>query len=134
MFHQLKRKLLSTTMPLKIMTLRNVPEDELHEIRDLLTRNGISFYETPAGNWGISSPAIWLENENQQQLAQQIIADYQKQRQIAAKHDYQRLKEQGEHKTLKDSFSENPLRFVFYVLVILGLIYISTKPFVTFID
>ena len=47
-------------MALLLFRLRNVPDDEADEVRHLLNENSIEFYETSAGNWGISMPAIWL--------------------------------------------------------------------------
>ena len=37
-----------------LFRLRNVPDDEAEEVRQLLEEHGIETYETDAGNWGIS--------------------------------------------------------------------------------
>jgi hypothetical protein len=44
-----------------------VPDDEAHEIRELLIDNDIDFYETSVGVFGISMPGLWLKNEEQLQ-------------------------------------------------------------------
>ena len=41
-----------------LFRLRNVPDDEADEVRELLTQHSIEFYETGAGNWGISMPRV----------------------------------------------------------------------------
>ena len=41
-----------------LFRLRHVPEDEAEEVRALLEQNSIEFFETFAGNWGISLPAL----------------------------------------------------------------------------
>jgi len=56
-----------------LFSLRNVPYDEAEEIRQLLTSSEVEFYETPAGKWGISSPAIWLQDKNELQRAKSLI-------------------------------------------------------------
>jgi len=53
-------------MAVQLFKLKGVPEDEAEDIRNLLTNHYIDHYETPAGNWGISMPAIWLNKESLQ--------------------------------------------------------------------
>ena len=43
--------------------MRHVPEDEAQEVRELLASNKIEFFETFAGNWGVSMPALWLKKK-----------------------------------------------------------------------
>jgi len=117
-------------MALRIFNLRNVPDDEAEDVRELLQEDNIDFYETPSGNWGISVPAFWVRDDNQAPRAKSLIAAYQKERQIKAKVDYAKQKEVGEQRTLLDSVKENPLRFIVYMIIICGLLYISTMPFI----
>ena len=79
-----------------LFSLRHVPDDETADIRELLEENHIDFYETNAGNWGISMPAIWLRDEQQHEQARLLIDDYQKERQIVIREEYARMKESGE--------------------------------------
>ena len=44
-----------------LFKMRHVPEDEAQEVRELLASNKIEFFETFAGNWGVSMPALWLK-------------------------------------------------------------------------
>jgi len=119
-------------MAVKLFTLRNVLEDEAEEIRALLEQNSIDFYETPAGNWGMSLPAIWLNDEALFDKATLLIDEYQKARSIRVRAEFDALKKAGKHKTLVDGFKENPVRLIAYLFVILVLIYISTIPYIDF--
>ncbi len=117
-------------MAIRIFNLRGVPDDEAEDIRDLLQQDNIDFYETPAGNWGMSVPSLWLNDESFAPRARALIHAYQKERQLKAKADYAQQKLAGEHRTHVDSIRENPLRFVIYMIIICVLLYISTIPFI----
>jgi hypothetical protein len=118
-------------MSKQIFRLRNVPEDEAEEIRQLLREHGIDFYETPAGNWGISMPALWLndENEHRAEEAKGLIEQYQEERVLRIRREYEELKQQGNHRKLRDVFRERPFEFIFYLLIVALILYLSTKPF-----
>jgi hypothetical protein len=116
-------------MSVLLFKLRNVPEDEANDIRELLKSNNLDFYETSEGNWGISTPAIWLKNRDNLERARALIDAYQQERSIKQRQAYSQLKNSGEHKTLLDVFKENPIRFIAYILIVLVILYFSTKPF-----
>jgi hypothetical protein len=118
-------------MSKQIFRLRNVPDDEAEEIRLLLREHGIEFYETPGGNWGISMPALWLndENEHRAEEAKGLIEQYQEERAVRIRREYEELKQQGKHRRLSDAFRERPLEFIFYLLIVALILYLSTKPF-----
>ena len=56
-----------------LFKLRNVPEDEADDVRNLLTTHQIDFYETSAGNWGISLSAIWITHDEQFDEAKRLF-------------------------------------------------------------
>ena len=114
-------------MPSLIFKLRNVPDDEADDVRELLTENGIVFYETSAGNWGASMPAIWVEDDDQAAPAKDLIDDYQQQRCQQARADYQQQKLAGQHKTFLDTFIKAPLQTLFYFAAIALVLYLSAK-------
>ena len=89
-------------MPVKLFSLRGVPEDEAEDIRQLLRNNDVDYYETPAGNWGISMPALWLRDESQLTTAKSLVDDYQQQRLQNARADYEQQKREGTHRTFFD--------------------------------
>ena len=116
-------------MAVQLFRLRGVPDDEAEDIRELLACNEIDFYETPAGNWGISMPALWLNDETQLAKAQRLIERYEDGRAARLREEYDRLKEEGKNKTIIDAIKEHPIRFVVYLAIIAAVIYFSTKPF-----
>jgi len=120
-------------MPVKLFSLKNVLDEEANEIRELLAQNSIDFYETPAGNWGVSLPAIWLKDEELLETAKYLIEKYQQERLIKVKVEFENQKREGKSRTIIDSFKDNPQRMIVYLLIVLGLIYISTKPFIDFV-
>ncbi|GMR08829.1 MAG: DUF6164 family protein [Gammaproteobacteria bacterium] len=119
-------------MPRQIFRLRGVPDDEATEIRALLTENEIEYYETDAGNWGISMPAIWLRDEQQYQQARALIDKYQQHRQVRIHGEYDQLQKEGNNRSIVDSVIENPVRFIVYLIIILVIVYFSIKPFTSF--
>jgi hypothetical protein len=110
-----------------LFRLRGVPDDEAEEVRTLLTDHQIDFYETFAGNWGVSLPAIWVRDETQFIEARALLDAYQAARSARVREEYARLKKEGKHKTIIDSFRENPLGFIAYVFIVIALLYISFK-------
>lgn len=112
-----------------LFKLNNVPDDEADEVRALLDHAEIEFYETSSGNWGLSFAAIWLVNEQQLELARQLIDDYQQQRfQTAAKHR-QDLKLAGQHTTHWQAFKQSPVKIPAVIIFVLAILYFSIAPF-----
>jgi hypothetical protein len=119
-------------MPVQLFRLRGVPDDEAEEIRELLSTNEIDYYETPAGNWGISMPAIWLNDESQLHRAQLLIEKYQGERLARVRDEYERFNREGKNKSIIDVIKQNPVRFMVYLAAIIAVIYLSTVPFIDF--
>lgn len=115
-----------------LFRMRNVPEDEAHEVRELLEKHEIEYFETFGGNWGISLPAIWLKKADQFEMARQLLDEYQHDRSIRLRTEYQLSKERGESKTLWHSFRESPLQFIVYFSMIALVLYVSTQFFLSF--
>jgi hypothetical protein len=116
-------------MAVKLFAMNGVPDDEAEEIRELLASNGVDFYETSAGNWGISVAAIWLRDESQHQQARSLIEEYQRERLTRVREEYAHMRREGKHRTVIDVIRENPVRFIVYLAVIAAVAYLSTKPF-----
>lgn len=110
-----------------LFKLRGVPDDEADEIRALLTEKQIEYYETSAGNWGISLPAIWLQDDSRYLEVKELLEAYQVARTERIRTEYARLKQAGKQKTMKDSFLENPLAFIGYVFIVIVLLYLPFK-------
>ena len=114
-------------MSVLLFPLRGVPEDEAQEVREILSDHTINFYETSAGNWGLSNPALWLVDPAQLPEAKNLIAEYQQQRQAASRAEYQRLVEEGKNQTMLSSLKEHPIRFIIYFALIFFVLYISVR-------
>lgn len=110
-----------------LFSLRGVPEDEAEEIKNLLTDNSINYYETSAGNWGISMPALWIKNEEQLAEAGKLLTDYHLQRAITQRSLYEQLKKEGKHKSFWDIFIANPMQFFIYIIAIFFVLYACIK-------
>lgn len=110
-----------------LFKLRNVPDDEAGEVRELLTNHHIDYYETSAGNWGVSMPALWVKDDNQFRQAKELLDAYQEARSIRIREVYARLKREGKNKTVLDSMKENPVLFIAYILIVLALLYLPFK-------
>ena len=85
-----------------LFRLRNVPEDEAEDVRNLLEEHQFDYYETNPGNWGISMPAIWLRNKEDYPRAKELLDIYQQERVIRVRQEYQQLKEAGQVTTMLD--------------------------------
>lgn len=118
-------------MPALLFPLRSVPDDEANEVRTLLADNDIDFYETSAGNWGISTGGIWLPDERQLQQAKELISAYQAERGVQQREAYEQLKREGKHRTFWALLWEEPLKVIAYIGIVLVIIYFSTKPFLS---
>lgn len=118
-------------MGTQLMKLRNVPDDEAHEIRALLHENDIDFYETSPGLLGFSTPAIWLKEPEQLDQAKQLLQTYQEQRCRQARESYAQQIASGQQRTFASMAKENPIRFLGYLALIALILYFSIKPFIT---
>ena len=119
-------------MPVRLFNLRNVPEDEASEVRQLLTENGIDFYETHASGWGISAPAFWLHDDVQQEQAEGLIEAYQQKRAEDARATYAALRREGRAPTWAGNIVRHPLRFLLLVVFVLFILYATLSPFMHF--
>ena len=72
-----------------LFPLRNVPDDEAQQVRDLLNEKQFDWYETSAGNWGISLPALWLKDDSRWEEARTCIDEFQEQLGEDARREYQ---------------------------------------------
>jgi len=119
-------------MPVPLFRLRNVPEDEAEEIRELLEKNKIDFYETPAGNWGISMPAIWLNDDEQLDEAKALLDQYQTERQASARKQREQNKRDGKNVSMISELFSNSIQYIIYIAIAAVVLYFSIKPFLDF--
>ncbi len=116
-----------------LFRLRNVPDDEAEEVRQLLDDHNIDWFETTPGNWGISMPALWLKDEGQFEQARLLLDDYQERRGQRVREEYQRAKESGQAPTLWQAFLDNPMRVGGYLFMAGLVLYFSLRFFLGFL-
>lgn len=114
-------------MSILFFNLRGVPNDEADDVRELLNTNDIAFYETNAGMWGVSLPAIWLYHQDDLPTALKLFDEYQHQRAITQRALYQELKQQGKQPGFWLHNVKNPIRFIGYCFVLALVIYVSIQ-------
>ncbi|MCI0505098.1 MAG: DUF6164 family protein [Gammaproteobacteria bacterium] len=118
-------------MPVRLYSLRHVPDDEAQEMRELLDKNHIDYYESEPGNWGISAGAFWLRTDDQLESAKRLIDEYQQQRAELARREYQRLQQEGKLPTFADNLKQRPVQLLLAIAAILFILYVSLKPFLS---
>lgn len=118
-------------MAARLFSLRNVPAEETAAIRALLEKHQIAFYETGAGNWGISSPAIWLEHEEDKAEAKRLLDEFHLDWSAQQRAKHARQQQDGSSMTFIAKLKENPLQVIIYLAIVLLILYISTKPFIS---
>jgi hypothetical protein len=112
-------------MSVLLFSLRGVPSDEAGDVRELLSTHGIAYYETSAGAWGISQPAIWLNHAADLQAARQLLDEYQFQRSLKQRALYEERKRLGQQPGFVQHNLKHPFRFLSYCAISALLIYLS---------
>ncbi len=115
-----------------LFRLRHVPEDEADEVRELLAEHNIEFYETGAGNWGISMPALWIHDESRFEEARALLETYQQERTQRMREEYAELVKLGQADSMLTSFRHHPMRFIAFSLLIAAVLYLSVSSFFSF--
>jgi hypothetical protein len=121
-------------MAVLLFRMRGAPADELEEMRSLLQVNGIEFYETHAGAWGVGTEAIWLRDETRLAEARALLSDYQAQRALRVRGEYEATQRGREQRGLFAVLRANPLLALIILLFILFILYISLAPFLNMGD
>ncbi len=113
-----------------LFKLAQVPDDEAHEIRELLNRENIRFYETDAGFFRVGLDAIWLADEEQEVHARELLLAYQQERNQRQQENYARLVEAGQVPSVWQHFCAQPVRFAAFVVAIIFVAGLTLLPFV----
>ncbi len=117
-------------MSVLLFSLRNVPDDEADAIRALLKDHDIDYFETAAGNWGISAPGIWLKDPTRLERAKALLEGFQQSWTKEQKEKFRQLAQNGQLNTVFDRLKQNPLQVIIYIAFTLFILYVSIKPFV----
>lgn len=116
-----------------LFRLRQVPDEEADEVRGLLDEHRIDWYETSAGKFLISFPAIWLRDESQEAKARALLEEYQRQRETAVRAEYAELEARGETETLLQRAVSRPGPVLLALCAVCFILYISIKPFLALV-
>lgn len=112
-------------MAILLYKLHGVPEIEALEIRRILEEAEIDYYETTAGNWGISLAAIWLAQDSDEDKAKLLLEDFQNNwRQQVLTEQQAAPKE-----TLAQRLMREPIKVVLALIAVAGILYLSIIPF-----
>jgi len=96
-----------------LFRLRQVPEEEADDVRQLLDQHNIDWYETSAGKFQISFPAIWVRDDADEPAARQLIEAYQQKREEQVRAEHQARKARGEVETFRQRIGSNPASMLF---------------------
>ncbi len=105
-------------MSKRLFNLRQVPADEADEIRELLDREGLDWYETPPSPWGISHGALWLKEATHYGRARALLDRYQQERRDRARGEQAQAEREGRAETFGHLLRTRPV----FVIVTLGAI------------
>jgi hypothetical protein len=117
-----------------LFRLRNVPDDEADDIRALLEEQRVDYYETTAGNWGISMPGIWVEHDTDLERARKLIDVYQQQRHSSQRAEYTQRRAQGLEPSLLEGLTQRPLLTLAVLAFCLFILYVTINPFLQLIN
>lgn len=104
-----------------VFRLAGVPEQEAQEARDLLEHSDLDWYETSAGRWGISMPALWVRDDGDFEKARALIDDWQQQRSVATE----------EIRGFWQRCRQHPMEILITLVAAAGVLAISLLPFLT---
>lgn len=114
--------------------LRLVPDDEAEDVRQLLDDSHIPWYETSAGRWGVSFPAIWVTEDDDLLRAKELLAQYQANRLERIRAEQQSRAENGESETLISRILQRPVQGFGILIVIAVIVYFSIRPFFSILE
>lgn len=112
-----------------LLNFRNVPDDEIEEVRELLNSHGVAFYETRPSLWGISAGGLWLARDEELDAARRLLAEYQNERRIRMREAYAEALREGRVEGFATRLKRRPLEVVFALAVVLGLLALILLPF-----
>lgn len=117
-------------MAAKLLSLRDVPDEEAEGICEMLTNHHIGFYVTPHSRWGISAPIIWIEDELQLERAKTLLGSFQEAWTERERTAYAKRVASNQQPTLLGTLLQHPIR-VIALLAFAGVIaYFSIVPFI----
>lgn len=118
-------------MSVIIFRLKDVPENEAEEVRELLRSHHLEFYETSEGKWGISIAALWLKHDGDAKQARKLIDDYQLKHGREVREHYENMRATGQLESFVSRLFQYPVQIIIYILLVLLVIYLTLFPFLS---
>lgn len=115
-------------MAVRLLGLREVPEDELAGIEAALDLAGIEHYQSPPGLFGLSPASLWVRNENDLGAARQVMERYQAQRLQQAREAWQAAKDAGDVPGLWTALRQRPWHAIGLLILVLGVLFALSLP------
>jgi len=111
-----------------LFRLRNVPEKEAVAVRQMLDEHRVDYYETEAGNWGISMPAIWINDDSRLAEYKALLNDWQQSYAETARAEYLQRKADGLEPSLLDRIISRPIPSLLAIGFSIFIIYVMLGP------
>ncbi|MDR9467649.1 DUF6164 family protein [Marinospirillum sp.] len=115
-------------MAVLLFKLSNVPDDEAQEVRELLDEQGLDYYETTAGRWRLGVDAIWLNNNEDAEVASKLLYNYQQERRNKARQEQADLQARGQAPRFMDKLATQPGKVLLSGLGILAILALGLIP------
>lgn len=109
--------------------LRMAPEEEAEDVRALLDKHHITWFETSAGRFGVSFPAIWLSDDDDWPRAKALLDAYQSERSAQIRQQQQQQVEEGNADTFFSRMLKHPVQIIVVLCAVLVIAYFSIVPF-----
>lgn len=109
-------------MSKRIFDLQGVPFDEAQDVRHLLRRNKIRFYETSEGDY-LGGAALWVDREADYVEARALIENYQRQLRERSQKRKSRYQKKSMFEVIGQRIRRDMPFLLFAMLVVLILIY-----------
>ena len=115
-------------MPKLLLNLRNVTEEEAHEVAELMEQHGIEHYRTPVGPFGITAGGIWLKHADDFPRARALMDDYQAKRSRRVRAELEQARQEGRAETFWTTLRRHPVRTTIYLAVAVFILMIFFAP------
>lgn len=115
-------------MPRLLLNLRNVTDEEAHEVVELLDEHRIEHYSTPAGPFGITAGGIWLRDADDHPRAKALMDDYQAKRSRRVRAELEQARREGRAETFWTHLRRHPVRTVIYLAFAVFILMIFFAP------
>ncbi|WP_422102909.1 DUF6164 family protein [Vreelandella sp.] len=114
-----------------LFRLRHVTDEEAMEVRQLLDEHGFDVYETQAGFFRLGVDAIWLRDTSQRIDAEQVLAEYQVERQANARKAHEEALARNEAPTLWRRLIAHPFQVTLVMVAVVLIALLTLLPFLS---